>query len=421
MSHASPGRGRRVVVTGIGLVTPLGIGVEATWAALLRGESGAAPITRFDASKHRTHFACEVKDFNGDTWVERRKLKELDRFSQFAVAASVLAWRDAGLSEVLPVEMRDRIGAIVGVGIGGIETIERQHSLLLEKGPGKVSPYFVPMSVSNMAAGQVAMRLGLRGINYCTTSACSSGAHAIGEAMRLVQRGAADVIVAGGAEAAITPLGVAGFNALFALSTRNDEPTRASRPWDRGRDGFVMGEGAGLFIVEAREHALARGARIYAELVGYGASDDAHHVTQPPPEGEGAQRAMRAALDDGGIEATRVGYINAHGTSTPQGDVQECRAIRGVFGAHAAHLAVSSTKSMTGHLLGAAGGVEAAFTALALHHGMLPPTINHEDPDPECDLDVVPNVARRAEVDVAISNSFGFGGTNATLALARHT
>ncbi len=411
---------RRVVVTGIGLVTPLGVGVDPSWSALLAGQSGAAPITLFDAAGYRTRFAAEVKGFSPDPWINHRKLKELDRYSQFAVVSAVMAWADAGLGDELPQRERDRIGAIVGVGIGGIETIERHHRTLLEKGPNRVSPYFIPAAISNMAAGQVAMRLGLRGINYCTTSACASGAHAIGEAMRLVQRGAAEIMVAGGAEAAITPLGVAGFNAMLALSTRNDEPARASRPWDRGRDGFVMGEGAGILVIEERERALARGAKIYAELAGYGATDDAHHVTQPAPEGEGAQRAMREALADGAIDAARVGYINAHGTSTVQGDAQESRAVRAVFGAHAERLALSSTKSMTGHLLGAAGGVEAAFTALALKLGVLPPTINLDDPDPSCDLDYVPNAARRAEVDVALSNSFGFGGTNVTLALARH-
>ncbi len=412
---------RRVVVTGLGLVTPLGVDLDATWKALVEGASGVAPITLFDATGYRTRFAAEVKGFDPSPFVDRRKLKELDRYSQFAVAAAVMAWRDAGLGDDLAREVRDHIGCIVGVGIGGIETIERHHRTLLEKGPGRVSPYFIPAAISNMAAGQVAMRLGLRGINYCTTSACASGAHAVGEAMRLVQRGAAEVMVAGGAEAAITPLGVAGFNAMLALSTRNDDPSRASRPWDRGRDGFVMGEGAGVLVLEERERALARGARVYAELVGYGATDDAHHVTQPAPEGEGAQRAMREAMIDGDIDPSRVGYINAHGTSTQQGDLNESRAVRAVFGAHADRVAVSSTKSMTGHLLGAAGGVEAAFTALALCHGLLPPTINLDDPDPACDLDYVPLRARRAEVDVALSNSFGFGGTNVTLALARHS
>ena len=411
---------RRVVVTGVGLVTPLGLGLEPTWDALLAGTSGAAPITLFDASAHRTRFACEVKGFDPLQWVDGRKLKELDRYSIFGLAAGLMAWRDAGLGDDLPRAERDHIGVILGVGIGGIDTIERHHKVLLEKGPGRVSPYFVPSAISNMGAGQIAMRLGLRGINYCTTSACASGAHAIGEAARLVQRGGAEVMLAGGAEAAITALGIAGFNAMLALSTRNDEPTRASRPWDKGRDGFVMGEGAGLLVLESRERAMARGARIYAELVGYGATDDAHHVTQPAPEAEGAQRAMREAMEDGAVDPSRVGYVNAHGTSTRQGDAEESRAIRAVFGAHAERLAVSSTKSMTGHLLGAAGGVEGAITALALARGVLPPTINLDDPDPACDLDYIPRDARRREVDVALSNSFGFGGTNVSLAFARH-
>lgn len=411
---------RRVVITGLGLVTPLGVGVEPTWRALLAGERAAAPITLFDAGAHRTRFACEVKGFDAHAWVDGRKLKELDRYSAFGLAAALMAWRDAGLGDGLPVAARDHIGVILGVGIGGLDTIERHHRTLLEKGPGRVSPYFVPAAISNMGAGQIAMRLGLRGINYTTTSACASGAHAVGEALRHIQRGGAEVMLAGGAEAAITPLGVAGFNAMLALSTRNDDPAHASRPWDRRRDGFVMGEGAGVLVLEERDHALARGATVYAELLGYGATDDAHHVTHPAPEAEGAQRAMREALRDGAIDAARVGYINAHGTSTKQGDLEETRAIRAVFGAHADRLAVSSTKSMTGHLLGAAGGVEAAFTALALARAVLPPTVNLDEPDAGCDLDYVPHEARAAAVDVALSNSFGFGGTNVTLALARH-
>ena len=330
-----------------------------------------------------------------------------------------MAWRDAGLPEDLPEPARDRIGTIVGTGIGGIESIEKHHRTLLEKGPSRVSPYFIPASISNLGAGQVAMTLGLRGINYCTTSACASGAHAIGEAARLVRLGAADVMVAGGSEAAVTPLGVGGFNAMHALSTRNDAPERASRPWDRDRDGFVLSEGAGIVVIEELEHARRRGARVYAELTGYGATDDAFHITQPAPEGEGAQRAMAAALADARVDPSSVGYINAHGTSTSAGDVNETRAIRGVFGAHADRLMVSSTKSMTGHLLGAAGGVETIFTALALHHGILPPTINLDTPDPACDLDFIPHEARRVAVDVAVSNSFGFGGTNVSLVLAR--
>jgi 3-oxoacyl-[acyl-carrier-protein] synthase II len=366
---------RRVVVTGIGLITPLGVGLEATWTSLVSATSGVGPITLFDATGYRTRFAAEVKGFSPDDHIDRRKQKELDRYSQFAVATAVMAWRDAAMSDALTQTERNRFGCIVGVGIGGIETIEKHHKVLLEKGPGRVSPYFVPAAISNMAAGQVAMRLGLRGVNYCTSSACASGAHALGEAFRYIQRGIADVMLAGGAEAPITPLGIAGFNAMLALSTRNDEPTRASRPWDRNRDGFVLGEGAGILVLEERERALARGATVYAEVLGYGATDDAHHVTQPAPEAEGAQRAMREAMHDGSIAYQRVGYINAHGTSTVQGDVQEARAIAAVFEGHTEHLAVSSTKSMTGHLMGAAGGVEAAFTALALKRGVLPRSI----------------------------------------------
>ncbi|MBI5518124.1 MAG: beta-ketoacyl-ACP synthase II [Deltaproteobacteria bacterium] len=409
---------RRVVVTGIGLVTPLGIGLEENWTALLEGRSGVTPITRFDASQHRTRFAGEVKGFDPERWIDRRKLKEFDRFAMFSLAASMLAWEDAGLAgDSGP---RDRMGCIVGVGIGGIESIERTHEVLRTKGPNRVTPYFIPAAISNLGPGQVAMKLGLRGVNYAVTSACASGSHALGEALRWIQRGAADVMLAGGAEAAITPLGVAGFNAMLALSTRNDAPERASRPFDKGRDGFVMAEGAGILVLEDRDRALARGARVYAELVGYGATDDAHHITQPAPGGEGAQRAMRECLADGGLDPERVGYVNAHGTSTGAGDIQETEALKAVFGDHARRLAVSSTKSMTGHLLGAAGGVEAAYTALALQRGVLPPTINLDDPDPACDLDYVPHRARSATVEVALSNSFGFGGTNATLALARH-
>lgn len=412
---------RRVVVTGVGLVTPLGIGAEPTWEALLAGRSGAGPITRFDAAAHKTRFACEVRDFDPERFIERKRVKEHDRFAQFAVAAARMAWDDAGLPPAAADRaFSERAGCIVGVGIGGLETIERTHLVLREKGPGRVSPYFIPQVISNLGPGQVAMKLGLRGVNYATTSACASGAHAVGEAARWIQRGGADVMVAGGAEAAITPLAMAGFNAMYALSTRNDAPARASRPFDRGRDGFVMAEGAGVLVLEERARALARGARIYAEVCGYGATDDAYHLTQPAPEGEGAQRAMRLCLEDGAIDPARVGYINAHGTSTDTGDANETRAIRAVFGAHAERLAVSSTKSMTGHLLGAAGGVEAAFTALALHREVLPPTINLDEPDPACDLDYVPHRARPAAVDVALSNSFGFGGTNVTLALARH-
>lgn len=411
---------QRVVITGIGLVTPLGIGTEDTWKALLEGRSGIGPITRFDPAAYKTRFAGEVKNFELDRWVERRKSKEFDRFSGFAMAAGMMAWQDAAMPDDLPPAQRDRFGSIIGNGIGGLESIERTHATLLEKGPSRVSPYFIPATIANLAPGQLAMKYGLRGVNYTVTSACASGAHAIGEAMRWIQRGHCDVMLAGGTEAAITTLGVAGFNAMHALSTRNDSPETASRPFDKTRDGFVIGEGAGMLVLESLDHALRRGARIYAEVIGYGATDDAHHITQPAPEGEGAQRAMRAALEDAGCALERVGYINAHGTSTPVGDAQEAQAIRAVFGAHADKLAVSSTKSMMGHLLGAAGGVEAAITALTVARGQIAPTINLQTPDPACDLDFVPHTARACEVDAAMSNSFGFGGTNVTLIVARY-
>ncbi|MEZ4392983.1 MAG: beta-ketoacyl-ACP synthase II [Polyangiales bacterium] len=405
-----------VVVTGLGLVTPLGLDLERTWSALCEGRSGVATITRFDASAHRTRIAAEVKGFDPLQWVDPRRVRETDRFTQFALAAAQMAWQDAGLAGE---DLGDRGGVIIGSGMGGLETIESHHDTLRARGPAKISPYFIPAAIANLGAGQVAMRLGLRGPNYCITSACASGAHAIGEAGRWIARGAVDVMIAGGAEATITPLAIAGFDAMRALSTRNDEPERASRPFDAGRDGFVMGEGAGVLVLERRDRAEARGATIYARLAGYGATDDAHHITQPAPQGAGAQRAMRAALAEGGVSPEAVGYVNAHGTSTPAGDVQEAEAIRAVFGAHAGELAVSSTKSMTGHLLGAAGGVEAAFTALALARGVLPPTINLDAPDPRCDLDFVPHVARRRRVEHALSNAFGFGGTNVSLLLSR--
>lgn len=412
---------RRVVITGVGLVTPLGVGVAASWAALLRGQSGVAPITLFDASAHRTRIAGEVKGFDPEAYMDRRKTRECDRFTQFALAAAQMAWDNAGLDTDSPTDAeRDRIGVILGSGMGGLGTIEAVFPVMVAQGPKRITPYFIPATIANLAAGQVAMRFKLRGVNFCTTSACASGAHAIGEAFRKVQYGKAPMMVAGGAEATVTALAIGGFNAMLALSTRNDDPTRASRPWDRDRDGFVLGEGAGVVVLEDRDRAIARGATIVAEIVGYGASDDAHHLTQPAPGGEGAQRAMREALDDGGIDPTRVGYINAHGTSTPQGDVVEDAAVRAVFGDHATRLAMSSTKSMTGHLLGAAGAVETVFTAMAIREGVLPPTINLDAPGEGCDLDHIPHEARKAEVDVALNNSFGFGGTNVSLAIARH-
>jgi len=409
---------RLVAITGIGLVTPLGLDAANTWSSLLAGVRGVGPITRFDASAFRTHFAGEVKGFDPEAFMERRKVREADRFAQFAIAASVMAWRDAGLDDTLSAAARDRMGCIIGSGMGGLETLERYHEVLRDKGPGRISPYFVPATISNLAAGHVAMRLGLRGVNYCTTSACASGAHAIGEAFRRVARGDHDIIVAGGAEASITPLGIGGFNAMLALSTRNDDPAGASRPFDRRRDGFVMGEGAGVLVLESLDRARARGARVYALLSGYGATDDAHHLTQPAPAGEGAQRAMAQALADAGVDPRDVQHVNAHATSTTAGDVSECDALRAVFGAHLPHVAVSATKSMTGHLLGAAGGVEAAFTALALHEGIVPPTVNVDDPDPACGVSIA-SEARRLPIEVALSNSFGFGGANVTLAFRR--
>lgn len=409
---------RRVVVTGMGFVTPVGIGTEATWKALCDGQSGIGPITQFDCSQFTSRIAGEVKGFEPGAFMEHRKIREMDRFSHFAVAASQLALADAGLQTIAD-EVRETAGVYIGVGLGGLATIETMKETILAKGPRKVSPYFIPAAIANLAAGQVSMRFGLRGPSYCTTSACSSGAHAIGEAYRTIVHGDSEMFVAGGSEATVTNLGVAGFTAMRALSTRNDEPTRASRPFDKGRDGFVISEGSGILVLEELEMARRRGARIYAEIVGYGASSDANHLTQPAPEGEGAQRAMRAALRDAKAASDRVTYINAHGTSTPIGDELETIAIKRVFGDHARSLWVSSTKSMTGHLLGAAGGLEAGIAAMTCATGIVTPTINLEEPDPECDLDYVPNAARERRQDIVLSNSFGFGGTNVTLAFTR--
>jgi 3-oxoacyl-[acyl-carrier-protein] synthase II len=409
---------RRVVVTGIGLVTPLGVGVEANWSALLGGKSGIGPITQFDTHDFATKIAGEVRDFDPTKWIEKREAKSLDRFLHFALVASQLAKDDAAL-EVTDGN-RERIGAFIGAGLGGVATIERTHTTLLQKGPRHgISPYFVPMIIVNMAPGMVSVRFGLKGPNLSHVSACSTGAHAIGEAYRALQRGEVDAMFAGGCEATVTPLGVGGFNAMRALSTRNGEPARASRPFDLGRDGFVIAEGAGVLVLEELEAAQRRGARIHAELSGYGLSSDAHHIVHPPENGEGAQRCMRLALKDAKMEPARIGYINAHGTSTKQGDIAETIAVKAVFGDHARALAMSSTKSMTGHMLGAAGGAEAGFTALALARQTLPPTINLDAPDPACDLDYVPNRARETRLEAALSNSFGFGGTNATLILSR--
>lgn len=414
---------RRVVITGLGLVTPIGIGVDATWQALLAGKSGAGPITNFDATGYASQFACEVKDWAAaaPTWFDKRELKHYDRFLQFGVAAAMMAMDDAGFADrKVPAGEEDRWGCYIGAGLGGVETIENTHDTGRSKGPRYgFSPYFVTDIIINMVPGMVTIRTGARGPNFSHVSACSSGAHSIGEAMRAIRHGYADGMIAGGCEATITMLGVGGFNAMRAMSTRNADPAGASRPFDNDRDGFVIGEGAGVVILEELEHARARGARIYGEVRGYAAGSDAHHVTAPAPEGIGAQRCMRAALADANLAPTEIGYINAHGTSTDANDKNETAAIKAVFGDHARKLAVSSTKSMTGHMLGAAGSVECAISALALTHGVLPPTINYTTPDPDCDLDYVPNQARPQRVDAILSNSFGFGGTNACLVLAR--
>jgi len=407
---------RRIVVTGLGLVTPLGTGVDKTWAALCAGQSGIGRITKFDPAAYDAQIAGEVRDFDPGQFIEKKEIKKMDTFIHYAVGAAQLAVDDAGL-KVAP-EEATKVGVYIGSGIGGLGSIEHYHEVLKEKGPGRVSPFFIPMTIINLASGQVAIRIGAKGPNSCAVTACATGNHCIGDAFRLIQHGNADVMVAGGAEAAITPLGVAGFAAAKALSFRNDEPARASRPFDKDRDGFVLGEGAGVVVLEELEHARRRGARIYAELIGYGMNSDAYHITAPPEEGEGAVRCMELALKDAGIAKDQIGYINAHGTST-MADAIETRAIKQVFGEQAYKIPVSSTKSMTGHLLGAAGGIEAVFSILALHHGLLPPTINLENPDPACDLDYVPNTARAVPIKTALSNSFGFGGVNACLIFRR--
>jgi len=410
---------RRVVITGVGLVTPLGTGVDKNWQALMDGRSGIGPVTRFDVSDFPTRIAGEVKDFHAEEFIEKKEIKKMDLFIQYAVAAAKMAMDESQLP--ITADNEDMVGVIVGVGIAGLSSIEEYHKLFLESRLKRVSPFFIPKLIANMAPGQISIRYGAKGINYTPTSACSSGAHAIGEAFRLIRLGEQDAMIAGGAEAALTPLGLGGFIAMKAVSSRNDPPEKASRPFDRNRDGFVMAEGTGVMVLEELEQARKRGAKIYAEVIGYGANADAYHMTAPSPEGEGAARCIRLALRSGGIDPLEVDYINAHGTSTPYNDATETHAIKRVFGEHAARMAVSSTKSMTGHLLGAAGGVEAVYSALALHHQCLPPTINYEEPDPECDLDYVPNVSRQAPVRVALSNSFGFGGTNVCLAFRRWT
>jgi 3-oxoacyl-[acyl-carrier-protein] synthase II len=405
--------GRRVVVTGLGLVSPLGTGTEKTWRALLRGESGIATLTRFDVTRYTTRFGGEVKDFDPLLFIDRKEVRKMDPFIRFAVAAAHLAVEDSGIP--LGDLQSDRAGTYVGSGIGGLGSIEENLKILWEKGPDRVSPFFLIQTIINEASGQISIRYGAKGPNCANATACSTGTHAIGDSFRMIARGEADIMIAGGAEAPLTPLSLAGFTAIKALSERNDEPVRASRPFDARRDGFVMGEGAGVLIVEELGRALRREARIYAEIVGYGMTSDAYHVAAPAPDGDGAVRVMRRAIEDAGVLPEDVQYINAHGTSTPFNDKTETMAIKKVFGEHAPRLAVNSTKSMTGHLLGAAGGLEAGVTALCLFHQVVPPTINYEFPDPECDLDYVPNASRKAEIIHGLSNSFGFGGTNGSL------
>jgi 3-oxoacyl-[acyl-carrier-protein] synthase II len=409
---------RRVVITGVGAVTPVGNTAEEFWAALIQGKSGIGPITRFDASPLPTKIAGELKGFDPLRYMDKKDDRKLDPFLKYAIACAAMAVEDAGLN-VEKVD-RTRFGVLVGSGIGGITTLLETHKTLLEKGPDRVSPFFIPMLIVNMASGLISMRFGAKGPNSSIVTACATGNHAIGDAMKIIQRNDADIMIAGGSEAIILPLTFAGFCQMKAMSTRNDDPARASRPFDATRDGFVCGEGGGLLVLESLAHALGRDARIYAEVVGYGMTGDAHHMTAPDPEADGAARAMELAMKDAEVEPSAVGYINAHGTSTPYNDKSETMAIKRVFGEHARKLAVSSTKSMTGHLIGAAGGIEAIATALAIYHGILPPTINYETPDPDCDLDYVPNQARKQDVEVALSNAFGFGGTNATIVLRKY-
>jgi 3-oxoacyl-[acyl-carrier-protein] synthase II len=409
---------RRIVVTGVGLVTPVAVGTEETWQGLVSGKSGIGPITHFDHSLFATHFAGEVKGFDPTRFMTSRDAKNLDPFIQYAVGAATLAMEDAGLK--IDPSFAERVGCFVGAGLGGVTTIEATSRTLAEKGPRYgISPFFVPMIIVNLAPGQISIRFGAKGPNLSQVSACSTGAHAIGDAYRVIQRGDADAMICGGTEATVTALGVGGFNSMRALSTRNDAPQQASRPFDKDRDGFVMAEGAGIVVIEELEFAKKRGAKIYAEITGYALNADAHHITAPAPEGEGAQRCMKLALKDAGLSPSDIGYINAHGTSTKMNDANETLAIKKVFGDSARTLMVSSTKSMTGHMLGAAGGVETAICALTLSRGVVLPTINYTTPDPECDLDYVPNTAREVRVKHALSNSFGFGGTNACLALSR--
>jgi len=409
---------RRVVVTGIGMISPLGIGNDATWQGLVEGRSGIGRITKFDPGAFACQIAGEVRGFEPEKWIEKKEVKKSDTFIHYAIAAAQMAVDDAGLE--MAKEDGDRVGVVIGSGIGGLPLIEEMHQKMMERGPSRISPFFIPGLIVNLASGQISIRFGARGPNSAPATACATGAHAIGDACRIIQRDEADVMFGGGSEAVITPLAVGGFAAMRALSTRNDEPERASRPWDADRDGFVMGEGAGIVMLEERERAIARGARIYCEVTGYGMSSDAYHITSPAEDGSGMMRVMQRALKDAGLHPNDIEYINAHGTSTPVGDKTETVAIKRVFGDHAYKLAISSTKSMTGHLLGAAGGLESAITAMAMKTGIIPPTINYESPDPECDLDYVPNQARQKTLTHTMSNSFGFGGTNATLIFSAH-
>ncbi len=405
------------MVTGVGLVSPLGVGTARNWEALLAGHSGIGPITRFDASRYPTRIAGEVKEFNPLDYLDKKEVKKSDTFIHYGLASAQFAVEDSGL--VIDEGNADRVGVVIGSGIGGLPVIETMHKTLLERGPDRVSPFFIPALIVNMAAGQVSIRWGARGPNTSPATACTTGLHAVGDAFRLIQNGEADAMIAGGTEAVITPLAIAGFSAMRALSHRNDEPEKASRPWDVGRDGFIMSEGAGIVILEELEQARRRGAPVYAEVVGYGMSADAYHISAPHPEGHGAVRVMRAALQDAGLPPEAIGYINAHGTSTPLGDLSEVRAVKQVFGDHAYKLAVSSTKSATGHLLGAAGGLESGILALAMKHQILPPTLNLDEPSEGCDLDFVPHKPRPADLEYALTNSFGFGGTNGALILKR--
>ena len=408
---------RRVVVTGVGLVTPLGTGVDKTWNALCAGQSGIAEITKFDASDYSVKIAAEVKDFNAVDFIEPKTVKHLDLFVQYAIAAAKMATDDAGF-EVTDANAH-RVGVISGNGIGGLATIEKYHEVLMNRGPKRVTPFFIPMVISNLSAGQISIAMGAKGPNLSVTTACAAGTHAVGEAYRMIRDGICDVAITGGSEATVCPLAVAGFNAMKALSRRNDDPATASRPFDRDRNGFIIAEGGGFMVLEELEQAKARGAKIYAEMGGYGLSGDGYHMAAPPEDGDGAVRCMRMALEDAGMSPADIDYVNAHGTSTPLNDVVETRAIKTVFGQHASKLAISSTKSMTGHMLGGAGGIEAVFTALAIHNQIIPPTMNLQNPDPECDLDYVPNKARQAVIKTAISNSFGFGGTNAVILMKK--